>query len=206
MSADAATLAHPKRSYRPLWILVLVCAFPYLASWLYFQFRDDLPPLGAVNHGALISPVRAVGELPLVGADGATFNMKDLRGKWVLVTVAGSACAERCQQNLYFLRQVRLAMGNGRRRVGRLLVLADTSQLEALKPHLQAHPGLQVAVGPAASIARLQALLRNPNPVAEDGVYVIDPLGNVMMSYPPDFKGELIIKDLRHLLQASQVG
>lgn len=202
----ATASTEPKRSNRTLWILVAVCAFPYLAGWLYFQFMDKLPVPATTNYGTLVSPVRAVGDLPLVGLDGATFNTADLRGKWVLVTVADSACAERCQKNLYFLRQVRQAMGNERRRVERLLVLTDTQQLPALQTGLQAHEGMKVAVGPAASLQQLQAQLQNPNPLAQDGLYIIDPLGNVMMSYPPDSNGELIIKDLRRLLKVSQVG
>lgn len=205
-SAPDMAIAQPPRSNRTLWILVVVCAFPYLAGGLYFQFMDKLPHPATTNHGTLISPVRAVGELPLVGADGGTFNLSELRGRWVLVTVADSACSERCQKNLYFLRQVRQAMGNERRRVERLLVLTETSQLPALQLPLKEYAGMKVAIGPADSLQQLQTQLQHPNPVAQDGLYIIDPLGNVMMSYPPDFNGELIIKDLRRLLQVSQVG
>lgn len=205
-SAVESATTRPRRSNTTLWILLAVCAFPYLAGWLYYQFMDELPVPATTNHGTLLSPVRAVGELPLTGADGTTFNTADLRGKWVLVTVADSACQQTCQQNVYLLRQVRQAMGNERRRVERLMVLTETSQLAALQVPLQAHEGMKVAMGPADSIARLQSLLQHPNPVAQDGIYIIDPLGNVMMSYPPDFSGELIIKDLRRLLKVSQVG
>lgn len=205
-SAADTTLNPPKRSNLTFWILVVVCAFPYLGGWLYYQFRDQLPHPVTSNHGALISPVRQVGELPLTGPDGATFNTADLRGKWVLATVADSSCAEACQQNLYYLRQVRQAMGNERRRVERLLILTETSHLPELQTHLPEHEGMKVAIGPSASISQLESLLHNPNPVAKDGIYIIDPLGNVMMSYPPSFNGELIIKDLRRLLKVSQVG
>ncbi|MGB5598869.1 SCO family protein [Thiothrix litoralis] len=200
------TLPPQQRSNRTLWILVIVCSFPYLAGWVYFQFMDKLPLPATTNHGSLVSPVRSVGELPLQDADGTTFNVADLRGSWVLVTVADSACTTACQKNLYFLRQVRQAMGNERRRVERLLVLTETSQLLTLQEHLTEHAGMKVAIGPPASLQQLQTLLQNPNPVAQDGLYIIDPLGNVMMSYPSDFNGELIIKDLRRLLKVSQVG
>lgn len=210
MSAASDTLAspvtQPRRSNLTLWMLVIVCAAPYLLGWLYFQFMDRLPVPATSNHGTLLSPVRAVGELPLLAANGTTFNTADLRGQWVLVTVADSTCQQVCQHNLYNLRQVRQAMGNDRHRVERLLILTETSQLAALLPHLQAHEGLQVASGPAESVKHLQSLLQTPNPVAQDGVYIIDPLGNVMMSYPPGFNGELMIKDLRRLLKVSQVG
>jgi hypothetical protein len=206
MTAATETLAPPKRSNLVLWILVAVCAFPYLLSWAYFQFRDVLPAPKTSNYGTLVSPVRALGDLPLQGLDGTTFNLADLHGKWVLLSVGNSACAVACQKNLYFLRQVRQAMGNERRRVERLFVLTDTRQLPAFQARLQGHEGLKVAVGPQATITQLQAVLRNPNPVAEDGWYIVDPLGNVMMSYPPDFNGELMIKDLRRLLAVSQVG
>lgn len=205
-AAIDAVANQPKRSNLTLWILVVVCAFPYLAGWLYFQWQDTLPVPSTTNHGSLISPVRAIGDLPLQGVDGVTFNTADLRGKWVLVTVASSDCTQYCQKNLYFLRQVRQAMGNERRRVERLLLLTDTRHLPSLETGLQEHPGMRVAIAPLNSLQQLQEQLQNPNPVAQDGLYIIDPLGNVMMSYPPDFSGELIIKDLRRLLKVSQVG
>ena len=203
---DTAQLSPPKRSNRTLWILLAVCAFPYLGGWLYYQYMDKLPLPKTTNYGTLLSPVRAVGDLPLQSIDGTTFNTADLRGSWVLVTVASSVCTELCQKNWYLLRQVRQAMGNERRRVERLLVLTDTSQVAALQLPLKEHAGMRVAVGSSDSVQKLQAQLQNPNPVAQDGLYIIDPLGNVMMSYPPDFNGELIIKDLRRLLKVSQVG
>lgn len=205
-ATDTAMPLPPKRSNRTLWVLVAVCAFPYLGGWLYYQYMDKLPLPKTTNYGMLVSPVRAIGDLPLQSHDGTTFNTADLRGSWVLVTVAASSCTALCQKNIYLLRQVRQAMGNERRRVERLLLLTDTSQLAALQLPLKEHAGIRVAIGPAESLQTLQTQLQHPNPVAQDGLYIIDPLGNVMMSYPPDFNGELIIKDLRRLLKVSQVG
>jgi hypothetical protein len=39
-----------------------------------------------------------------------------------------------------------------------------------------------------------------------DRVYVIDPLGNLMMTYPPDFKPKGLLEDMKRLLKLSHIG
>ena len=37
-------------------------------------------------------------------------------------------------------------------------------------------------------------------------IYISDPLGNLMMSYPPDINPKGILKDLKKLLRTSRIG
>jgi hypothetical protein len=43
-------------------------------------------------------------------------------------------------------------------------------------------------------------------PETADRLYLIDPLGNLMMSYAPDAKPKGLLEDLKRLLGLSQVG
>ena len=187
------------------WVLVVVFAFPYVFAFIYFQFKDELPTQLTTNHGDLISPVRSITNIDLIGIDGKKLNNK-LRGKWVLLTVANSSCTKSCQQNIYHIRQIHRAMSGESLRVKKLLVLSETSQLTELKEKLSDYSATNVAIGSDSSIKELMALLKDPNPSAENGIYMIDPLGNYMMSYPENFDANLIIKDLERLLKVSQVG
>jgi len=70
------------------------------------------------------------------------------------------------------------------------------------------HPDLiTIRATPAAE--PLLGLLPDFNgiaPAAADRVYVIDPLGNLMMSYAPDAKPKGMLEDLKRLLGLSHVG
>ena len=193
------------KSNLTFWMLVFVFAFPYVFAFIYFQFKDELPTQKTTNHGDLISPVRSISNINLIGIDGENLNDK-LRGKWILLTVANSSCNKSCQQNIYHIRQIHRAMSGESLRVKKLLVLSETSQLGELKEKLADYSATKIAIGSESSIKELMDLLKDPNPTAENGIYMIDPLGNYMMSYPENFDANLIIKDLERLLKVSQVG
>lgn len=65
-----------------------------------------------------------------MGADGAPMDDGVTGGRWTYVIFAPSDCDERCQQQLYITRQVRLAMSKDIPRVQRLLVLGQVPQSE----------------------------------------------------------------------------
>jgi hypothetical protein len=188
-----------------LWVLVILFASPYILFFLYDHYKDVLPNVATSNNGDLISPVRSISNIDLLGLDNKKINDK-LMGKWVLLTVANSACDQLCQKNIYHVRQIHRAMSGNSHRVRKLLVLSETTHIQALTKKLQNYPKTHVAMGSATSIQALMSLLKNPNPKAENGIYIIDPLGNYMMSYPVDFDAMLIIKDLERLLAISKLG
>ena len=86
--------------------------------------------------------------------------------------------------------------GKEQERVVRVwLVAGDAPPPAAL---LAQHPGLVVVRVPEAVPAQF--------PGGADPLYLIDPLGNLVLRYPddPDIKG--IAKDLTRLLKASRIG
>ena len=44
------------------------------------------------------------------------------------------------------------------------------------------------------------------DPIKSGYIYISDPLGNLMMSYPADINPKGILKDLKKLLRASRIG
>ncbi len=171
--------------------ILLVCASPVIASYFtYYVIR----PEGRTNYGTLIEPLREASALGQ-GGIGA------LRGRWVMLTVAPAACDDACQERLYEMRQVRLTTGKDRDRVERVWLVEDAA---APDPSLLAqHEGLVLLRADPESLAKL--------PVAEGGspsdhIYLIDPLGNLMMRFPKDADPSRMKKDLAKLLRASRVG
>jgi hypothetical protein len=176
-----------------------------LAFWMYYG--GHLVPGHKVNHGELVLPVRtlpAVDDLPTTA--GAPVGSSFLRHQWSLVYVAGSACDAVCRQDLAELKLVRLAMEHERDRVHRVLLgRAPCCAAEEIGP---ADPDLTVAYVDSPAGQRLLAAL--PPPAGEEtavhSVYIVDPLGNLVMRFAPGGDRKGLIKDLDKLLRLSHIG
>jgi cytochrome oxidase Cu insertion factor (SCO1/SenC/PrrC family) len=176
--------------------LLGVFLVPVVAAYLaYFGWR----PVGHSNYGELlkVTPLQHAAGTAL---DGTPFNLEALRGKWVMVYVGAAHCDASCARQLYLMRQIRITQGKEQSRIERLWVLADTGVPDAAL--LQAHPGLRVwRPADSAFVAQFPAS-RNP----AEHVYLLDPLGNLMLRFPADPDAKRMMKDLKLLLKASQIG
>lgn len=202
--------AKPARA--KLLFIIALFALPIIASYLsYFVWR---PAGGVKNYGVLL-PVQTLPEsirlYPVSGGDPIT--LKSLRGKWLLVQADAAACDAACQAKLYAARQVRLMQGRDQTRIERLWILSDggapgaamqekyagslfvTDKTQALLPLLTAADKTASSAAPGTQ-----------HEPSGHGIYLIDPLGNLMMRWPehPDIKR--MHKDIERLLRASQIG
>lgn len=193
------------RSLAPFWALLAITALPFVAAWIVYFNPSLLGDLRTTNRGELVSPARPLPGLMLETLDGAGFDTGDLKGHWTLLTVADSVCGQDCETNLYHMRQIRLAMGEGRKRVLRILVLNDTAAAAALEDHLAPYRGTVVVTGPPAAREQLLALLDTGDGLpATDRIFLIDPVGSLMMAYPPGPAAKDVLKDLERLLEVVQ--
>jgi cytochrome oxidase Cu insertion factor (SCO1/SenC/PrrC family) len=184
------------RGRRTLLLLALVCTAPVVASYVaYYWF----PPAGRVNYGVLLD-ARPITDIAGTLPDGARFQLSDYRGRWVFLVAESGACEEACQRTLYATRQARTIQGREQDRVVRIWLQATGAP--AVAPQLLAqHPGLVVARIDANQWAGLRAFIDPPQ-----DIYLIDPLGNVVLRYPVDPDIKRMAKDLERLLRASRIG
>jgi hypothetical protein len=152
-------------------------------GWLAHEERWI--PGRQANYGELLAP------RPLAGP------LAPLRGKWVLVTFDAAACGPACERKLYVVRQVRRAQAKEAERVERLWLLTDGGQPRA--ELLAALDGGHVA---AAAVELERAFPGR----ATEHIYLVDPLGNLMMRYPAAPDPSRMIKDLERLLKYSGFG
>jgi hypothetical protein len=174
-----------KRGRAKLALLGLFFLLPIGASWLAWWL--ELAPGAAGNYGTLLAP-RPVA-LPFPG---------ELKGKWVLVQFDSGACDAGCERKLYFMRQVRRAQGKEMQRVARVWLITDAARPGAAL--LAAIEGTVVA--PQAGAAEVFPAERS----VKDHIYLVDPMGNLMMRFPRDPEPSRVIKDLKHLLKVSGFG
>lgn len=174
--------------------IVLLFALPLLlAVGLY---AGGWRPLGRVNHGELINPPVDVSELRLAGgADGEMPPSSLLTGQWSVVHVIESPCGSACNDELYRTRQVRTALGKDAGRVQRVALTLNVPEPGAAAALRREYPDLVVAG------------LGAPTAWATDGsVLLVDPLGNMILRYPPGYESSGLLKDLKRLLKLSKVG
>jgi cytochrome oxidase Cu insertion factor (SCO1/SenC/PrrC family) len=189
---DAGT-AH-RRSRRTLWLILAVCAAPLLGSYVAYYFWR---PSSQVNYGVLLEP-RPLPDVELRDLNGNPFRLSHLKGEWVLLTAGPARCDKRCSDSLVYMRQVRLAQGKDSDRLERVWLLIDAG---APEPTLIAqHPGLHVARDPQKGVvAALPA-----HAAVTEHIYVIDPLGNLMMRFPANPDPRRVLKDISRLLRHSK--
>jgi hypothetical protein len=206
------TGVHIRRQRRMLMGLALLFFAPLgLAFYLYYGHGGWLPG-GRVNAGDLVDPARPLPPLALPLWDSGNSDPNLLKGKWTFLYVARGACGQACRNRLYDTRQVRLALDRDMNRVQRVFI-AEAGCCDARYLREQ-HPDL-IAIRAGAEAAPLLALLPGEgSPAAAEGsglsdpprVYLIDPLGNLMMSYAPGVKAKGMLEDMKRLLRLSSIG
>jgi cytochrome oxidase Cu insertion factor (SCO1/SenC/PrrC family) len=195
------------RGRRRLVLLALLFAAPLAAATALYL--GGWRPQGAAHHGELVVPPRPIAGGRFTTPDGGDFVFDALHGKWTLVYFAAGGCDPACERSLYTMRQVQAAQGKEATRLQRVLVVAAGGGPEALGVILRDYPGMIVLAGPAAALARLADEFgldaQGPSGGA-GGIYLLDPLGNLMMHYPAPADASGLRKDLARLLRLSRIG
>jgi hypothetical protein len=133
-------------------------------------------PEDHTNYGTLIE-VRALPDAPLTLVGGTPFDFQPLRGRWVLQ-----------------------AQGEELRRVERVWLIDDSQTPDARLG--------QDYAGTWMVNARTQPILEafQPQGTRREHIYLVDPLGQVMMRFPRNPDPKSMIRDLRRLLKYSRIG
>ncbi|MBT3205903.1 MAG: hypothetical protein HOM14_19155 [Gammaproteobacteria bacterium] len=196
-----------KNSYKPLWILLALSAFPYLAGTLYYQFKDDLPQTKMSNYGTLVEPAREIRDVQLRLSDGSEKPFTDYQKKWLMIYVLDDECSEGCLKNIYYMRQIRKAMAQERFRINRLMILdnqnIDKEQLEKIK---DSYPGMDIATVSTETKQHFYSTIQQGSGSIFKKIMLIDPFGNYMMEYTQEPDPEKVLKDVKRLLSISRIG
>jgi hypothetical protein len=172
-----------------LFLVPLVAAFCmyYGASWR---------PAQHTNHGALILPMR---QLPRASG---LYGAKTFTHRWSLVYVGPAACDDACASALYVMRQTHLGLNNDMERVQRVFVVTgDSPARESL---LREYPGLLVIQ--ARGLEGEELLRQFPADDRGHAIFIVDPLGNLMMRFDNRTNPKGLHEDLLRLLKLSNIG
>ncbi len=191
MSKDARP-----ESRKTLWLIAAVCIAPFVASFIaYFIYQ----PEGRINYGQLMEGKR-LPDASLRLTDGNAFSFKQLEGKWLFLTVDDAACDAYCEKKLWQIRQVRKTQGKYPERIERVWLVTGGGK-PAAKLAVEFEGTWMVDVRDSAV---LDALPYEQG--RADHIYLVDPLGNLVLRYPRDANPSRMKKDLDRLLKVSRIG
>lgn len=210
----------PRLRTRNRAILVGLMILGMLPLWaaIWFYYGDPGSVAGAqTNRGALLQPPAQLSDLDLRD-DGGLVSAEGPR-LWRLVLFAPTDCGEPCLERMHLLRQLHVLLGREEDRVIRLAAFGaepDPALRETLASYF---PDQELVRAPAGALAGVLAsrelvggdaldasIVEAGGPWPEEGILVIDPLGNVIFFHGLDQIGEALLFDLKRLLRLSNIG
>ena len=193
MTTEQAGRASGRRQFL---LIAAVFTVPLiLAAWMYY-FDNSLAPESATNKGDLLLPITnlndELGQSDILNTDIS---------QWLMVYPNTANCDRTCDDALLRLRQSRLMLGKDMRRIERVFLHGDSApDTVALE---QQHPGLITMYDKDLSLL-LQG--KRPTESLPGGIFLIDPLGNLVMYFPPNLDPKEMVGDIKHLLKLSHIG
>ena len=192
--------------------LILLVAF-FVAPIALAIFVYNTMPAGGPgktkNYGDLVTPARPLTDIALQTESGKNFKFSDMKKTWVMVYIGSADCDKTCADVLYKMRQSRLAQRGEHLRIKRLYISTAGKAKPSLVKVLKDHPGLEVVSGKTTEVNSViqQFKLENKTTAkTANRLYLVDPFGNLMMSYESDFDAKGLIKDVELLLKVSRIG
>ena len=166
---------------------------PVVISYTLF-FMGYRP--GSLNYGELIDLQKLSGS-GVSQKDNTIFRIKDLHGKWVMLTIDSGHCNQACQSKLYYMRQIRTMQNREMNRIERLWLVDDNVAVE--DKLWNEYDGTLIV---NARESQLLDLVPTKE-IQRNHIYLIDPYGNLMMRYPEQLEPRKMSDDIKRLLQVS---
>ena len=213
------TVRHPGAI---LLLLILLFLIPLGLAWLLYSQKDTLGE-GMTNHGHLIKPPFSIADIKIYTTQGQLLNNQlqkhrsgqlylhqpTTNGKWMMLYLYPGDCDKPCQRGLYNMRQIRLATGKNRDRVERAILTYRHNYSEITLNELLStrYKGTKhLIVNRIAFEKIIKQNVHTAYATARGALYIVDPLGNVMMVYNTKIDPNGIYKDIKRLLKVSQIG
>ena len=188
-----------KKSF--VWLVVIFVAPILLGTLLFFNLDRLGFKKGSVNYGALIQPAFPLAIRDLLDQSGGKAKREEtIAKKWTMLYVEMGECDQFCKDRLLLMKRVRLLTNEQMRRVRTTLVSNQSTNQSVDKKLNHELVMAIVRLKSSAFLAQFPDLDKKP-------IYLIDPLGNLMMKYTDkDPNAKKMIKDLLKLLKYSHLG
>jgi len=189
----------PQRSTTTLWILLAISVLPFVAAYAYYNFGSFNK---FSNNGEILRQVIDVQSLQLKNKDGQKIAREDLTKKWRMILIVKNDCDKNCQLSLYNMRQLNVALGKHYDRFRHMLIHTETMDTDFAN---LVETQYKDTLHSYSSTAILNEAFKDAE-IFSNSIYIMDPIGNIMMRFDLNMDPKLILKDLNRLLKVSQIG
>lgn len=189
------------RSKITLFFILLLFGGPFILAYVVFGLYQG-SSVSTTNYGELVSSNLHISDLKLVSLEHNVLEKDAMQGHWWIVIFAPKNCDKSCQDMLYYAKQSHVALGKEASRIKKLIVLPDDKSTDTLK-FVQTKDFYEVvALDKEQQANALYEKIKDE----QHPVYLIDPMGNVVMRYETSFIAAKFLKDIKHLLKHSKIG
>ena len=203
-----------------LLIITAMFVLPLVLAWLMYSGSLNFEPGSTRNLGMLVEPPLQINWQEVLAVqqqqdmDQPPGSGPDLLLEhWVILYPVPEPCESSCQQRAASLRQIHLAAGRHQSRVRLALMLGDTNPQESVALLHGIYPKFTLIRDPGGTLNNALVTVRGgalgemtaKDRLATDSIYLIDPLGNIMMYYAAEADPNHIKQDLKRLLTWSKL-
>ena len=194
----------PKQKLSLIFILVLFIS-PFIVSYIMLDLGSG-KTMDTTNYGKFIKPKISTYDYQ-ISIINARKQSHQFLEKWTLIYLSENNCDRVCKNDMYLLKQIHIALGKDMNRVQRMWMFNGNQNQEVSKTldqsltHLnEKYPNLHLVSG-----MNLYKKL-NENILGNAKIFLVDPLGNIILMYQSNFDGKKLFKDLKKLLKFSKIG
>lgn len=188
-----------KYLYFAMGLLVVV-----VIATLVYSYNQSLFP---AFHGSVITPPLPLADFSLTDQYNSTVHLSDFRGKYVLIYFGFTNCTEECPLTMGYLKQMYDKLGSLASQTQVIMITTDPARdtPQALGDFLgHFNPAF---IGLTASMTDMQPVWKEfgvtvlaSGETHSSYVYVVDPQGNLIGTYPSLQNANDITQDMRAIL------
>jgi hypothetical protein len=194
-----------KSNRRPFFVVLGLFFAPLLVAFVVY-YGSGWRPSGTTNKGQLISPAVSLPEVTLNMTDGKPTNADFLRSAWTMLYVGDGICNNTCRTALATTRVARQLLGKDLTRTKRVFLYSGECCTQSLRDAEQDLTSAKVDVADGQKLLAQFPLIDGQSALQGERIYLVDPLGNLMMSYAATVDARDIYKDMKKLLELSHIG
>ncbi len=200
---ELAEQKYRTRNLVPLGLLILVFALPMAIGWFLYLNPEVLEGSQSVN-GSLIQPPRSLNKIVLNSLDSEKYKFQDRQGMWIMMLAVKGECNADCKRWLVDMQMIRRAVGRDHSRVQSLLVLESPEYWSDKHRQGISHNKIKTAFESGVGKPFLSSVFSLIDNQVDAAIFIIDPMGNLMLSYSDNPQAIEIHEDLKQLLTATK--
>ena len=200
LSEQEAVIKRRRNGRLKLFVLLLVCAAPMIASYVTYYI---IKPSGRTNYGAFIDQRgHPMPKMTSTTLDGRPETLENYAGKWIMLKVGGGRCDDACTKQLFAMRQLRTMQGKNMDRVERVWLVTDQQPIDTML--IRMYDDMHILRVKPEELSKWLPVDKDGK--LEDHLFLVDPRSNLMMRFPKNPEPARVHKDIAKLLRASAIG